>query len=402
MPSPLVSVYIPAHNYGRFLNGAIRSVLAQTLTDWELIVIDDGSTDDTGQVLEQHRDTPNVRFYSQPQQGLNATCHRAVDLSRGRYVLRLDADDVLEPTILADLAEWLERDPSAVLAYPDFHVIGTNGDEASHHAVVAPPPLVDLPPHGACTMIRRQALLDAGNYWKDFTCQDGYDVWLKLSRLGRTVHVPKKLFRYNNHGGNLSRDIDRLRSARAAMNQRMIDESGLRRPTVDAVVVAPGNGGISTTAVEQTVATARESQHVLEVTVLTDSADVERSLGSTVRVVAAPASNWETPTALRQAYARDDHAADALCFLGVGLLPDRHVLIDRAVDAMTVFDTEIVLSTHREMGDTDRPAALSPLALNGAMRLMRTRSNGATQESATAIGHVELTRDEADHVAPAL
>jgi len=95
--SPLVTVYITNYNYGRYLSQAIESVLNQTFTDFELIVVDDGSVDDSRDIIRQYQGHPKVRTIFQENQGLNKTNNIALRSARGKYIMRLDADDYLDP-----------------------------------------------------------------------------------------------------------------------------------------------------------------------------------------------------------------------------------------------------------------------------------------------------------------
>ena len=85
--APKVTVYIPTHNYGKYVDKAIQGVLNQTMEDWELIVIDDGSTDNTMEVLEKYQSHPKIRVLSQENRGLNVTNNIALRLSNGKYIM---------------------------------------------------------------------------------------------------------------------------------------------------------------------------------------------------------------------------------------------------------------------------------------------------------------------------
>src|SRR6266851_7972183 len=97
---PIVSVIIPTHNRRDFLPGAIASVLAQTFTDWELVVIDDGSQDDTASVIAPFLCDPRVRYEVQPQQGRSAARNRGIQMARSEWVAFLDSDDRYLPNCL--------------------------------------------------------------------------------------------------------------------------------------------------------------------------------------------------------------------------------------------------------------------------------------------------------------
>lgn len=112
MPSePLVSVVIPAYNAARYLGDALDSVFAQTVADLEVIVVDDGSTDHTSGVAKAY---PGVRLLRQSNQGASAARNRALELSRGRYIALLDADDLCHPERLERQIHALAEDPMAI------------------------------------------------------------------------------------------------------------------------------------------------------------------------------------------------------------------------------------------------------------------------------------------------
>ena len=118
--APLVTVYITNHNYGRYVEQAIQSVLRQTLRDFELIIIDDGSTDNSREIIERYADHEQIVTIYQQNKGLNVTNNIALRAARGRYLMRLDADDYLDENALMVLAGVLERNPDVGLVFPDY------------------------------------------------------------------------------------------------------------------------------------------------------------------------------------------------------------------------------------------------------------------------------------------
>jgi len=114
---PIVSVVLPVHNGAQYVAMAIESILAQTLREFELIIVDDGSTDDTPSILGRYTD-PRIRRFAQANRGLAATLNAAIDLARGRYLARQDADDVSFPERLARQLAFLEE-------HADVDLLGT-------------------------------------------------------------------------------------------------------------------------------------------------------------------------------------------------------------------------------------------------------------------------------------
>jgi glycosyltransferase involved in cell wall biosynthesis len=123
-----VTVYIPSHNYAKYLDKAVQSVLDQTMTDWELIIIDDGSTDNTKDLLKKYTNNSKIRIIGQENKGLNVTNNIALRLSRGKYIIRLDADDFFDENILLVLSNVLDTKPNVGLVYPDYYHINENGE----------------------------------------------------------------------------------------------------------------------------------------------------------------------------------------------------------------------------------------------------------------------------------
>lgn len=113
-----ISVLIPAYNHGRFIDHSIQSVLNQSFADFELIIVDDGSSDDTWDILQRYTD-PRIRSFRQDNRGAHATINRAIELSRGEYISILNSDDLYHPRRLEVCVHCLEKNPhlGAVLSW---------------------------------------------------------------------------------------------------------------------------------------------------------------------------------------------------------------------------------------------------------------------------------------------
>ncbi len=240
MKAPLVTVYITNHNYGRFIRQAIDSVLAQTLRDFELIIIDDGSTDDSRAIIESYESEPRARIIYQQKRGLNRTNNIALRAARGRYLMRLDADDYLDPHALELLSTALEKDPALGLVFPDYYLVDRDGRVIGlerRHDFTRDVSVFDQPAHGACTMIRRAFLREAGGYDEQFTCQDGYDLWIKFIHRHKVSNINLPLFYYRQHGSSLSRNEDRILSTRAAIKRAHVRRRRIRLAAAALIAV---------------------------------------------------------------------------------------------------------------------------------------------------------------------
>ena len=223
MKDSLITVYITNYNYQDYIEQAIESVLNQTLKNFELFIIDDGSTDNSKDIIESYRQLDNVTIIYQQNKGLNITNNIAMRLSNSKYLMRLDADDYIEPDALEVLSNILELDEELGLVFPDYYYIDKKGvkiGEQKRHDFNKDVSLYDQPAHGACTMIRLSFLKEIGGYNESFNCQDGYDLWLKFITHYKVTNVNKPLFYYRQHGNNLTTNELRILNTRREIKKK--------------------------------------------------------------------------------------------------------------------------------------------------------------------------------------
>ena len=214
---PLITVYITNYNYGKYINKAINSILNQTLKNFELIIIDDGSNDKSKSIIKKYSSHKKIITIFQQNKGLIATNNLAIKISRGKYIIRLDADDWLDQRALEILSNALEKNNKAGLVFPDYYEVDEVGNiikQIRRHDFKKVT-LLDQPAHGACTMIRKSYLNDVGNYNEILTSQDGYDLWLKFIKKYKINNINLPLFFYRQHKKSLSKNEDRILSSRS-------------------------------------------------------------------------------------------------------------------------------------------------------------------------------------------
>ena len=217
-----VTVYIASHNYGKYLQAAIESVLRQTMDGWELLLINDNSSDNTRDIMELYRTDPRVKIFNTAGIGLPGIANMALKHARGEYIIRLDADDVFDDNILLVLGNYLDRHPECALVFPDFYLVDDFGGVISHQfrrPLYQANHSLDAPANGACTMIRTKVLGQIGGYREDLGAQDGFDLWTKVTRNHKCVNINLPLFFYRRHGANLTEDTSRILSARRIIKQ---------------------------------------------------------------------------------------------------------------------------------------------------------------------------------------
>jgi glycosyltransferase involved in cell wall biosynthesis len=123
MSAPLVTVYITNYNYGHFIKQAINSVLQQTYSPIEILIIDDGSTDNSKEVINRYESLDNITVIYQQNKGLNITNNIALRVSKGKYIVRLDADDYFNEKAIEKMVAKLEEDEDLGLVFPDYYYV---------------------------------------------------------------------------------------------------------------------------------------------------------------------------------------------------------------------------------------------------------------------------------------
>jgi len=207
---PLVSVVIPTHNRAGLLSQTLDGVDRQTFRNFEVIVVDDGGTDRTPELIGRHSAT--IHYIWQQQRGPAAARNRALSEAQGKLVAFLDSDDVWLPNFLAEVVGALQDAPHAALAYSDFRTIDYHGNplrghtKPQHGGDVTKPLFSTIFIHTSCVIARRQILLDAGGFNTSMKANEDYDLWLRLSLKHPFVSLPKPLCLRRTHNGSLSRN----------------------------------------------------------------------------------------------------------------------------------------------------------------------------------------------------
>lgn len=217
MSEPRITVYVVSHNYGDFLEEAVESVLRQTVDDWELLLIDDGSSDRTSEIINLYESDERVRTYRTDGIGLPSVCNLAMREARGEYLIRLDGDDVFDENSLLVLRNWLDRHQDQALVFPDYYYINEHGEvfaQERREKLYDRNHMLDLPANGACTMIRKAVLEELGGYREDLGAQDGFDLWSRVLDRYRCGNVNIPLFYYRRHGSNLTNRAHHIMNAR--------------------------------------------------------------------------------------------------------------------------------------------------------------------------------------------
>lgn len=240
--SPLLTVYIANHNYGRYLEQSIQSVLTQTFKDYELLIIDDGSDDHSKEIIRNYESYERIRTVFQRQKGLAVSNNIAVKMARGKYIMRLDADDYLDENALNVMVGTIERHPQVDMVFPDYYLVDEDGNvlEVVRRHDFEDVDLLDQPAHGACTVIRKKCLIELGGYDEAFQCQDGYDLWLRFTQRYQIKNINLPMFYYRRHGKNLTGNEGKiLRTRNQILEKHAMERQG--QMAVTAIIPVRGS-----------------------------------------------------------------------------------------------------------------------------------------------------------------
>ena len=247
---PQVSVVTPAYNTERFLAAALDSALAQTFRDFEIVLIDDGSTDGTGAIAARYAAEygPRIRIVHQGNQGLCGARNAALQITRGKYVALLDADDEWLPQHLAESVAALEKDPQAGFVHANIERIDARGNVLQvprrywreDDDVFAR--LFLREEHVSCPTVvfRRELIGQLGGFDPRFNrlgCEDR-DLWLRFAAERKVVFLPTVHARYRLHDANVSANLEKMQRARLLLVEKFAQTPQgrpLRRAALAAV-----------------------------------------------------------------------------------------------------------------------------------------------------------------------
>lgn len=235
----LVSVIIPIFNRSTTILRAIESVVVQKGVEWELWVIDDGSTDDTGQVIKNYLQSvqlPNIYYHRIENSGVSVARNIGVDFSKGEYIAFLDSDDQWMEDKLRLQVQYLEDHPQFPLVHSEEVWIrnGVRVNQMNKHkksggdifsrslrlCLISP----------SAVMLRREALEQRGNFDPEMTVCEDYDLWLRITSQSEVGFISKPLiYKYGGHDDQLSRryiamDYWRVKSIHKLLNNFSLSE----------------------------------------------------------------------------------------------------------------------------------------------------------------------------------
>lgn len=242
---PDVTVLMSCFNAGRWLKAAIDSVLCQTFENFEFLIVDDGSTDDTPDIIRAYRQSDRrIVAIRKENTGLQDSLNVGIENSRGAWIARLDADDLCEPDRLAEQLTFVRGSPDVVLLGAGFVEIDEQGRAIKKHSY--PTAHRDLVRHlerlkrffpHSSAFYRRDAASKAGAYNTRIRRAEDWGLWTMLASQGRIACLPKPLVRIRKHSNQISLENHghrQLCDAMAAMVCHFLRKAGCNDPSADA------------------------------------------------------------------------------------------------------------------------------------------------------------------------
>lgn len=214
MSSPAVTVLLPVYNGAADVEQAVASVLAQTFPDFELLIINDGSRDNSAELLGRLSDS-RIRLVHQENRGLAATLNIGCSMARGEFIARQDQDDLSAPTRLEKQVAYMRTHPACALlgTCADIYVgdspSGRAHDHATEHGLLCFDLLFNNPFVHSSVMLRRDAVLEIGGYSTDPSRQppEDYELWSRMARRYGVANLPERLLIYREVAQSMSRNV---------------------------------------------------------------------------------------------------------------------------------------------------------------------------------------------------
>jgi glycosyltransferase involved in cell wall biosynthesis len=210
--NPEITVLLPAYNVGEYVKEAVDSVLAQSFTNFELLILNDGSTDNTLEILNTYTD-PRIRIVSHPNMGLVKTLNKGMELAQCKWIARFDADDVCYPERLAVQYEFLQNNPDYILVGSDADYMDEQGNyiftfENKYYEddEIKSSGFVECPFVHASVLFLKDAVIKAGRYDENAITFEDHLLWRKLSDYGKLKNFRKPLIKVRFNPGSVTID----------------------------------------------------------------------------------------------------------------------------------------------------------------------------------------------------
>lgn len=230
--SPRVSIVLPTYNQAEYLPQALDSIVNQSWPDWELIIVNDGSTDETPAILERYHRQYGFTVVHQKNQKLPKALNTGFRLAKGDYLTWTSSDNLMLPNMLEVLVQSLDEHPKIGFVYADWEVIDEQDNSLGivqtldHNRFL----LMRINYINACFLYRRQCQDKLGLYAPEFILAEDWEYWLRISRHFKMMRVPQVLYQYRTHSKSLTEAIVRLQPGGHSEGYRKLEKYLRSRP----------------------------------------------------------------------------------------------------------------------------------------------------------------------------
>jgi glycosyltransferase involved in cell wall biosynthesis len=225
---PKVSVILPTYNEEAYIVRALESIRRQTYSDIEVIIIDDGSADETVSLITEF-DDPRIKLIQRASDtGITSALNRGIREAKGEYVARQDADDWSDPERLQRQVKFLNTNPDIAMVGTGAYLVDNNGDRIAKRHVLETPDVSDLMVHNefihGSVMFRRDVVINVGGYDERFMTAEDYDLWLRLADKYSVANIDEPLYHFRQHDESIyGSNLETLKLYHVLATRRIAD-----------------------------------------------------------------------------------------------------------------------------------------------------------------------------------
>ncbi|NDV93714.1 glycosyltransferase [Dysgonomonas sp. 521] len=206
---PKVSILMPVYNAGQYLSQALDSIISQRFRDWELILINDGSTDDSESIIRQHEDERIYYIKNPVNLKLIKTLNKGIDYCGGQYIARMDADDICYADRLGHQVAFMDSHPECLMCGTSATVIDGNGKKTGKIHNLADNDYLQInlmfsPPFIHPSVMIRREVLQQNRYDEAYKHAEDYELWCRIAKQGKIANIGSELLQYRWHESNVS------------------------------------------------------------------------------------------------------------------------------------------------------------------------------------------------------
>lgn len=242
MVKPLVSVLMPLYNNEKYVKEAVQSILKQTFNDFEVIIINDGSTDRSSKIAKAFKDKRIRVIDHKKNLGIVKSLNQGIKTAKGKYIIRMDSDDISRPNRFKRQITYMEAHPETIVCASWIRVFGTEKTyiwktPTDHNDIMARS-LFETPIAHPSVILRREALIKNRLFFDEkYLYAEDYELWTRVGKVGRLATIPQVLLDYRTHPQQTASQKNKLQQKNALkVRIKVLKELGIK-PTKSQIVL---------------------------------------------------------------------------------------------------------------------------------------------------------------------